>query len=106
MESKMSKKEFLQKEARIEYANLIYSLYPRKEGKAAGMKKLMSMLNTVDDYNKISKATINYAAKVKREQRELQFVLLFATFINGRWQDYTDENLGQQQGQVDNTKWF
>lgn len=89
------KEEFLQKEARLEYANLIYSIYPRKEGKAAGMKKLMSLLNTPSAYAKISKAVSNYNNICVRERREPKYILLFSTFVNGRWQDYTDENLTQ-----------
>lgn len=86
--------KLLDTEERKKYANLLYVAYPRKAGKADGLKKLLKMLKTFEDYATMANAVGNYDSIVKGQRREEKFILLFSTFVNGRWEDYTDENLG------------
>lgn len=64
----------------------IYQAYPRKEGKAAGIKKLSKLSN--EELGKIAIAVENYKLKLKLENTSKQYTLLFSTFVNGRWMDY------------------
>lgn len=66
----------------------IYSLYPRKEGKAAGFKKLAKMSD--DKLQQILIAVNNYNLKLKINSTPKQYTLLFSTFVNGRWEDYLE----------------
>lgn len=66
----------------------LYDRYPRKEGKAAGMKSARSRFKTQAAYDRFAAAVDNYAAKVQREGTERQHTLLWSTFTNGRWEDY------------------
>jgi hypothetical protein len=63
-------------------------LYPRKEGKASGMKKLAKMSES--DLELVLKAVRNYKNKLSLENTPKHYTLLFSTFVNGRWEDYLD----------------
>lgn len=68
----------------------VYARYPRKEGKAAGMKTARARFKTQGDYDRLSAAVDNYVAKLQREGTEKQHTLIWSTFVNGRWEDYVD----------------
>jgi len=71
-----------------------YRAYPRKEGKATGMKKLEKTIKTEEEYTCFMQAVNNYATLCKQQGRELQYIKLFSTFCN-HWKDYADaEDLG------------
>jgi hypothetical protein len=82
--------KWLSSEERSLYADMIYKMYPRKEGKSAGIKKLKEKLKTVDQVAKFSKAVENYKKKLARDCTPTQYTLLFSTFVNGRWEDYLE----------------
>lgn len=66
---------------------LIYAMYPRKEGKKKGVEKLKREVTTREKYAQLEIATNNYAIKCK--DTELKFMLNFYTF-SGRWEDYVE----------------
>ena len=66
----------------------LYALYPRHEGKADGIEKCRSNFRDRVLYEQLLVATKNYAALVQTEKRERKHVLIFSTFVNGRWTDY------------------
>ena len=64
-----------------------YAIFPRKEGKAGGMKRAREAIKTKTDFDRLMRAIENY----KRSQVVLDgFVMLWSTFMNGRWEDYVD----------------
>lgn len=67
----------------------IYRIYPRKEGKSAGMKKLAIHVTDEETYNRVMNAAKNYAMLCKSRGTELRFIKLFVTFVNN-WMDYED----------------
>lgn len=66
----------------------VYKLYPRKEGKVAGLAHLAANIKAPDDFEDLLKSVKAYAQLVKTEKREKKYILLFSTFCNGRWRDY------------------
>lgn len=72
------------------FINEIYKNYPRKEGKSDGVKKLAKLLTTPSVGEEILLATKNYRKIVELRKCETKHILLFSTFINGRWEDYVD----------------
>lgn len=67
----------------------VYKLYPRKEGKAKGLKKAREVIRTPADLEAFRSAVTNYAELMRREGRELRHVKAFDTFV-GCWVDYLD----------------
>lgn len=74
----------------------VYGLYPRKEGKKAGIAKLERILRDSSDpmatLREIAVAIKNYGLLCSREQREPSKIKHFSTFINN-WTDYQEQNL-------------
>lgn len=66
----------------------LYNIYPRKEGKMNGMKKAARTITTIVDYRRFERAVKNYTEICKKDGRQKQFILLWQTFVNGRWHDY------------------
>lgn len=73
---------------------LIYQAMPKKVGKKAALAALTSTLKRCKDAtpDDLLKAARNYAALVKREKRESQFIMHPATFFGPKehWRDYLD----------------
>lgn len=66
----------------------IYALYPKKQGKAAGMKKLHSIIKSQETYDIVMQGVKNYADFVEREKTENKFIANFSTWVNqSRWED-------------------
>jgi hypothetical protein len=63
----------------------VYALYPRKEGKTPGLKKLRPQLKTAADGEAAKIAVKNYAASVAH--REIGHVKLFSSWVS-EWQDW------------------
>jgi len=66
----------------------VYDLYPRKEGKADGMKAARKLITTQEQYDRLVTAVKTYAAT--KAGSDPKFLLLWSTFVNGRWEDYAD----------------
>jgi hypothetical protein len=71
----------------------VYRLYPRKEGKSAGMKICRREIRTLEDLAQLERAVRSYLALTKAENRDRQHVKHFATFM-GCWRDYLDTPAG------------
>lgn len=65
----------------------LYSLYKRKEGKTAGMRKLKRTIRTRQRYEKVLQAILNYNRLIEQEGRDKKFIKLWSTFCNC-WEDY------------------
>jgi hypothetical protein len=72
----------------------IYSIYPRKEGKRAGMLVCLKQIKTQDDYDRLQKAVEKYCAHLRANATEPRFVKHFGTFMNN-WTDWVDPLAGQ-----------
>ena len=74
----------------VEVCELLYSKYPRKQGKAQGFKKLKKLVLDEDKLARFSRAVENYANHIKSNGISQKYTLMFSTFVNGRWEDYVD----------------
>lgn len=64
---------------------LIYSHYPKKEGKKAGMDRLKKIIKNQETYDKVLSAVKNYSDKTKFD--DIKFIKHFSSFISV-WEDY------------------
>lgn len=68
--------------------DLIYAQYPKKVGKASGMKKLHSIVKTQELYDKVMQGVINYKELCLEENVDMKYIKQFSTFVNGEhWND-------------------
>lgn len=79
----------------------LWDLYPKKEGKSSVSKKAKIELHKAG-FDVVSSAIENYKDKIKRENRDIQYVKNGSTFFNGAWRDYVvldkpEEPMPQQQ---------
>ena len=65
----------------------VYKNYPRKLGKAAGMKKLKREIKNKEDFENLKIAVDNFCQLMKNERRAADKIPYFSTFANS-WQDY------------------
>jgi hypothetical protein len=79
----------------------IYSAYPKKVGKAAGVKKLQTIIKTDETYNKVMQGVINYGKHCKEENTDIKYIKQFSTFVNG--EHWEDEYLSQYENQENKT---
>jgi len=68
----------------------LYSEYPRHAGKVAGMKKLQAVIKTQEDYDVMKAAIQFYKEECVVQRRDPQYIMLFSTFVNGRYRDYVE----------------
>lgn len=75
----------------------IYSLYPRKKGKSAGLKKLKTLIKTPEDADQIKAAIGRFSRVMEAEKRPADKIPYFSTFINEQLNDYlSDEALSDK----------
>ena len=68
--------------------NLIYDAYPKKQGKAAGMKKLQSLVKSQDQFDKILQGAKNYSDYVLENNVDSKYIKQFSTWVNQEcWND-------------------
>jgi hypothetical protein len=68
--------------------NLIYDAYPKKAGKAVGMKKLQSKIKTQSEFDKILHGAKNYSEYVLQNNIEQKYIKQFSTWVNQEcWND-------------------
>ncbi len=72
----------------------IYQEYPRKLGKAKGLKIAEREIKTEADFDRLLIAVKRYAGHVRRENVEANYVKHFSTFM-GSWQDWLDDDVGK-----------
>ena len=69
----------------------IYAVYPRKQGKAAGVKKLNGLIKTQEQFDLILQGAKNYAKYVERSKTEKQYIKQFSSWVNQEsWNDVLD----------------
>lgn len=78
----------------------IYKMYPRKQGKSLGYKKMSKDLKSVNDLADLERAITNYLAMTI--DTEIKYVKHFSTFMNC-WRDYLDVEL--LESELSQDKW-
>jgi len=69
-----------------------YLQYPRHRGKKKGVDRLLRQIKTPERLAQFQLAVLHYAALVRREQTEDQYVKHFSTFA-GEWEDFIENPL-------------
>ncbi len=72
---------------------VVYSMYPRKEGKSKGLEKAAIQIKTNEDLLKLKEAVIAYKEKLERDETPREFVKHFDTFMTS-WRDCLDPDYG------------
>lgn len=87
--------------------DLFYNIYPKKEGKTAGMKKLHSTIKSEADYIKFGLAVKNYCKLIEIRGTNYNYIKMWSTFCNN-WRDYENaSDYPELRSAVDVTKkWF
>ncbi len=67
----------------------VYKEYRRKEGKAAGFKKLNKVIKTQAQFEDLQRALRNYNRLLDQRKTEKQYIKHFSTFVNSH-QDYVE----------------
>lgn len=75
----------------FEQSNVLWSLYPKKEGKAIAIKKIPKLINQYS-YEEIRRCIDRYVEKIAIEKTERQFIKNGSTFFNSGYVDFLDEN--------------
>lgn len=70
----------------------IYALFPRKMGKASGIKWLKAHVKTQQKFNLVKKAAEAYAQWVKRSGVDEKYMLHFSTWVK-RWEDWVPDTI-------------
>lgn len=71
----------------------LYTIYPRKIGRKAGLAKLKKDIKSSQDYANFGEAVENYKDYIARTRTDAKFVKHFSTFVNN-WQDWIDPETG------------
>ena len=75
----------------IEQVDALWKLYPRKKGKAMAYKKIPKLISKYG-YEQIERCIKRYVDEVKDMHKDKQYIMIGSTFLNGRYEDYLDEN--------------
>lgn len=66
----------------------IYSVYPKKKGKAVGYQKLKKYITSEKKFQEVLEGARNYAKECKVKKIDQQYITLFSTWVNQqRWKD-------------------
>jgi len=71
----------------------LYRKYPRKEGKAKGMKICQTQIKTAKDFHDLASAIEKYCGHVALSATESRFIKHFSTFM-ASWRDWLDPETG------------
>jgi hypothetical protein len=74
--------------------DLIYAEYPKKVGKAAGIKKLHSAIKTQSDYDKVMCGVKQYKQFCLDENTDQKYIKQFSTWVNNEC--WNDEYISQE----------
>lgn len=92
--AKEPKKQAIKKEKPNFDFEALYSVYPRKRGKSAGMARLAARIESWDEYEAFARAVRKYAHECRMERREERFILHWSSFVGAEgkepWKDYAD----------------
>lgn len=76
-----------------EILDRVYRRYPKKVGKAEGMKRALRLIRTPDDLVALERALDRFLAYHARVQTEPQYLPYFSSFMSS-WTDWLDEDAG------------
>lgn len=79
----------------------IYKKYPRKIGKKKGYEKLKKIIKSESDLEKFKRAVEKFCEIMAKEKRDPDKILYFQTFVNDRWEDFLDEDVGTHSNQAE-----
>lgn len=79
----------------------IWSLYPKKQGKASAIKTIPKLLKEYSQ-EELIRCVERYLAEIKLKNTEMQFIKNGSTFFNGGYMDYLDINY--KEGEVKNER--
>lgn len=68
---------------------ILYQIYPRKQGKTKGMEKCIKEITTEQLYSDLKKAIENYGKICASQNTEKKYIKQFSTFMNC-WRDYLE----------------
>jgi len=78
----------------------IYNNYPKKTGKASGIKKLQSIIKTQAMYDNILQGAKRYS--IETSDTEKRFIKNFSTWVNQEcWQDEPEKTIDEQRDEYD-----
>lgn len=69
----------------------LWSLYPKKKGKAIARKKVPSLLEAYG-FEQLERCVKRYVDEITKNKVEDKFISMGSTFFNGKFEDYLDEN--------------
>lgn len=75
----------------------IYEKYPRKEGKARGLKICETQIKTDKEFSELGSAVAKYCEHIKTNGVEARYIKHFSSFM-ACWRDFLDENFGTTSG--------
>lgn len=70
-----------------------YKIYPRKLGKAEGIRKLKASIKNAEELLNFRHAVERYAAHCKEKQTDEKFIKHFSSFVS-TWRDWLDPETG------------
>lgn len=72
----------------------IYKLYPRKLGKAKGLK-LCAKIKSLAEFQELEKAVLRFIQYHQRKNTEIVYIPHFSTFMSS-WRDWLDPSTGEE----------
>jgi hypothetical protein len=79
---------------------MIYRLYPRKMGKASGIKWLRDHVRSRAKFDQVLAACNNYRGYCDSERIEEQYIMHFSTWVK-KWEDWSRESMAGEFKKVD-----
>lgn len=67
----------------------IYKGFPRKRGKTPGLKTCSKEIKTQEDFDNLKKSVCNFSIAMKKENRAMDRIIYFSTFMN-QWRDHIE----------------
>ena len=68
--------------------DIIYAVYPRKEGKKSGYDKLKKLISSQEEYDLILNGAKRYAEYCKKSETPKKYIKQFSTWVNNEcWND-------------------
>lgn len=85
--------ELVRARASVSDLEAVYQKYPRKMGKAPGMKRLKTQIATQEDLAELNRAMDAFVAFHRQKGTEAQFIPHFSTWTTS-WRDWLDPETG------------
>lgn len=82
----------------------VYAVFPRKRGKSDGLRRLERDVRTQADFDALITAVRNFAAEMQREQRPIDKIAYFSTWV-GEWKDWIQLERGSDPAEPPMPRW-